>query len=763
MAVSQSISLTQGTQNITNNTTQVTFKWTSTQTGESWNGYTRTAYYYVSINGGAETKYSVSYTLPKSSTQTIVERTFTVTHKSDGTGKISVRTLMDTDISAGVVEKSTSLTLKTIPRQADITDAPNFNDEGNPTISYSNPAGSSVTSLQACIANTAGNVIYCSYRDVSKTGTSYTFSLTDAERTTLRNACNSSNSMNIKFYIKTILGGNTFYSSIEKKISIINATPTFGTSNLSYKDNSNIVDVTNDDQMIVKGKSSLSATCTAATAKKGASISKYTFTLNGVTKELSSAGSASFGVINSSKDLTLSVFATDSRGNKSETVSTTVKCYDYFSPTISKFNAYRANSNGTSNVNGTYLRCDYTAKYASVNSTNEITVTAYYNGKSATCSNGTVLINLNGDTGTTYNVNLQISDKYGGRSSTSNSAVFGSSRILNITPDGTGIAIGKMAESSETLECRWTAKFDSKLNAGSYITTDTKFGSESTYDKKENFGIFCKWIDGENHDLLTRENNGLTATIGWTGADTYPTALDIRPKTVRVRGTTNIENTVTAPRGRFTTTNGASSTSQNDVPLRVGDENEKHLDISNNGIFSKASPTTSDNLTLDGDHVYINSKGTLIASFHQDSNGGLIQSAVTRARTDTASPNVVILSNGTFARSTSSSRRYKTDIQDVNDCFLNPYNVLDIPVRQFRYNKDNVPMNGKLDDLYIGFIAEEVEEFYPAAAEYTEDGQVEMWNIKVIVPAMLKIIQDQQKEICELKESIEELKTIIQN
>mgnify|MGYP003450664385 CR=1 FL=1 len=70
MAVSQSISLTQGTQSVANNTTQVTLKWTSTQTGESWNGYSRTAYYYVSINGGTETKYS--YKTKTETTVTVV-------------------------------------------------------------------------------------------------------------------------------------------------------------------------------------------------------------------------------------------------------------------------------------------------------------------------------------------------------------------------------------------------------------------------------------------------------------------------------------------------------------------------------------------------------------------------------------------------------------------------------------------------------------------------------------------------------------------
>ena len=125
MSVTQTLSVTEvsGSINTTANTSQVRILWQSTQTGESWNGYTRTAKYYVSINGGAESEYSVSYTLPQNSTKTIVDTTITVPHKSDGTGTVRVRTWMDTSISAGVVEKSSTLTLTTIPRASAITSA----------------------------------------------------------------------------------------------------------------------------------------------------------------------------------------------------------------------------------------------------------------------------------------------------------------------------------------------------------------------------------------------------------------------------------------------------------------------------------------------------------------------------------------------------------------------------------------------------------------------------------------------------------------
>ena len=75
MAVSQELTVTEvaGSPSVATNTSKVRILWKSTQTGESRNEYTRTAYYYVSINGGTETKYTVSYTLPQNTTKTIVD------------------------------------------------------------------------------------------------------------------------------------------------------------------------------------------------------------------------------------------------------------------------------------------------------------------------------------------------------------------------------------------------------------------------------------------------------------------------------------------------------------------------------------------------------------------------------------------------------------------------------------------------------------------------------------------------------------------
>lgn len=122
MAVNQTLTLTEvaDSMSIADNTSKVKIVWQSKQSGESRNLNTRTAKYWISINGGTEEEISVSYTLPQNTTKTIVSKTITVPHKSDGSGTVKVRTWMDTRISVGVVELEKQITLSTIPRASSL-------------------------------------------------------------------------------------------------------------------------------------------------------------------------------------------------------------------------------------------------------------------------------------------------------------------------------------------------------------------------------------------------------------------------------------------------------------------------------------------------------------------------------------------------------------------------------------------------------------------------------------------------------------------
>lgn len=116
MAVYQSLSVTQVSQNQEENSSQVRILWQSTQTGGSYNETRRTAKYTVSVNGGTPETYTVSYILPKQSTAVILDITVTVLHDSKGQAEVEVTTWMNTNISAGVVELSQKLIPDTIAR-----------------------------------------------------------------------------------------------------------------------------------------------------------------------------------------------------------------------------------------------------------------------------------------------------------------------------------------------------------------------------------------------------------------------------------------------------------------------------------------------------------------------------------------------------------------------------------------------------------------------------------------------------------------------
>lgn len=121
MAVNQSLTLTQVSQNFVNNTSQVRLLWLSTQTGASMNAYQRTATYQVRVNGASWSAYSVSYSLPQNQTVTVADVTMTVNHDEEGFCRVEVQTHMETGISAGTVELKSTLEPDRIPRYSVVT------------------------------------------------------------------------------------------------------------------------------------------------------------------------------------------------------------------------------------------------------------------------------------------------------------------------------------------------------------------------------------------------------------------------------------------------------------------------------------------------------------------------------------------------------------------------------------------------------------------------------------------------------------------
>jgi hypothetical protein len=145
--------------------------------------------------------------------------------------------------------------------------------------------------------------------------------------------------------------------------------------------------------------------------------------------------------------------------------------------------------------------------------------------------------------------------------------------------------------------------------------------------------------------------------------------------------------------------------------------------------------TSNFNGTLTG--LDIRSNGDFFAAGHQTT-------------TNTAN-GFIFTTGGRIARSTASSERYKENIVDLSQVpELDPKKLLNLPVRAFTYKDGEVPeSDDRYQQLIPGFIAEEVDAIYPVAADYV-DGP-ESWNDRMIVPALLSLVQDLYKRIEKLE------------
>lgn len=105
-----------------------------------------------------------------------------------------------------------------------------------------------------------------------------------------------------------------------------------------------------------------------------------------------------------------------------------------------------------------------------------------------------------------------------------------------------------------------------------------------------------------------------------------------------------------------------------------------------------------------------------------------------------------VTSNGRIARYASSSKRYKHDIAEIFDVTCTPEALYDLPVVTYRYNDGYCQDEPHGEKLHIGFIAEDVAKLYPVGCGYV-NGVPENWNVMEMVPGMLRLIQDQHKDI----------------
>lgn len=235
-----------------------------------------------------------------------ISGSLTLSHGADGqkTAQVSLKTAIYTKTPT---EKTGTWTLDAIPRQADLTAAPNFTDEENPTISYKNPAGAAVTSLALCIALDEALTQALPYQAVSKTGTNFTYRLQEADRQFLWEAMGKNNSVEVCFCLRTVIGGVIFYDKLWRKVTLVNADPvlapqvTESDPAVKAADPGAFIRYLSDAQFTV-----------GAQGRKGATIVSQSVSCDSTVQKKAS------GTLSNIRSKKLLFSATDSRGNRTE-------------------------------------------------------------------------------------------------------------------------------------------------------------------------------------------------------------------------------------------------------------------------------------------------------------------------------------------------------------------------------------------------------------------------------------------------------------
>lgn len=256
-------------QNIENNVTYISIKVVYYVSYGSVSFDSASASIYVG-NHPAKT-YSYGYTTVYYGENTMYEISDSIEHNEQGIGQTTIGVNWWASFG-GTGYKSVSVSVPTIDRYPLIRTAPDFNDEENPTITYSTIMGFENATLYGCIS-VDGTTDTVPYRQLVVEDGQYTFNLTTTERNALRNATPNSSILPVTFILKTTVGDDNYYSTLQKNMTIINALPTCTHSEVEL--NQNVINVlgTSSATTVVESVSNIRITVNPV-ALKGASIKR---------------------------------------------------------------------------------------------------------------------------------------------------------------------------------------------------------------------------------------------------------------------------------------------------------------------------------------------------------------------------------------------------------------------------------------------------------------------------------------------------------
>ena len=430
------ITITQNSQSVTGNTSNVTV---SVRVYRTNTGYTTygTGTVYVTING---TQYTESITTADKITSSgvvIFSKTLNIAHSADGSKTLATSARITHDQFSSS-NQSYSQALTTIPRAT------------TPKLSASSvDMGKSITISMPRASGSFDHTVTYKFGDATGTigenlGTSKAWTVPLSLASEIPNATSGPVTITVKTYNgNTLIGTKTVSFTAKVPASVV---PTF--DSVAVADTSDAY--AKQFGSLVQNKSKAKFTIKAS-GEYGATIKTYKTVVEG--KSYSGA-SPTTAVLTGSGSTAATITITDSRG-RTATTTKTFTLLAYSVPLITAFDVVRTDSAGKENYEGTHAKITAAFSVAPVGNKNAATYKIEYKAKSATSwkalesgtgytYNKSIVTGSLFSTDAAYDIRLTVTDYFGSISKTIDlSTAF---TLLDFNASGRGVAFGKVSE-----------------------------------------------------------------------------------------------------------------------------------------------------------------------------------------------------------------------------------------------------------------------------------------------------------------------------
>lgn len=437
MGVGIKMTATLNSQNVAANTSSVTVKTIVTWDNGTYNT-TGVPDGSMTINGATYIFSGIRYNAGRTSSgsDTIMTKTVTISHNTDGTKAFSYSAVFNSDSSSGTQRASGSMTLPAIARLSDLSiDFAAASLDKSLSIVADRKASAYTHTLTYECGDYQGTICTKS----SEVSWNFTPPLDWA------NVAPNATSVWASFKLETF-NGNTSVGSVVKSGYI--AIPTSVVPSCSVF----VEDLTGNYALLGKylqSKSKLKITVSAA-GTYGSTIKGYTVTADGNTYTTQTVNT---DVLQGSGQIPVTVVVTDSRG-RTATASQTITVEPYTAPHITMLTVHRCNEDGSENQRGLYCKATFSFAIASLDEHNVHTAQIRFKKSSATAytvleletgyaATGESVI-FPADDGSTYDVLLYIADRY--LTADRSTKLSTGYTLMHWASSGKGIAFGKVSE-----------------------------------------------------------------------------------------------------------------------------------------------------------------------------------------------------------------------------------------------------------------------------------------------------------------------------